>query len=38
MKIPIHLMLSCFRAIVLSLNRVYFWFACNERDFLEVTH
>jgi len=26
---------SCHRAIVLSLNRVYFWFACNERDFSE---
>ena len=28
------LVLSCLRVIVLSLNRAYFWFACNERDFL----
>ncbi len=28
---------SFHRAIVLSLNRAYFWFACNERDFSEVT-
>jgi len=25
------------RAIVLSLNRAYFWFACYERDFSEMT-
>jgi|GEM_PF-1628509 len=29
---------SYYRTIVLSLNRAYFWFACNERDFSEVTH
>gem|GEM_PF-819459 len=28
---------SYHRAIVLSLNRTYFWFACNERDFSEWT-
>ncbi len=38
MKISIHLAPSCYRAIVLSLKRAYFWFACNERDFSEVTH
>jgi len=37
MKIIIHLVPSCHRAIVLSLNRVCFWFACNERLFSEVT-
>ena len=26
------------RAFVLSLNCAYFWFACNERDFSEVTY
>jgi len=38
MKIFIHLVPSCYRAIVLSLNRSYFWLACNERKFSEVTH
>jgi len=28
---------SCYRAIVLSLNRAYFCFVCNESDFSEVT-
>ena len=37
MKIFIHLVPSCYRAIVLSLNRAYFWLACNERDFSELT-
>jgi|GEM_PF-2525446 len=31
MKISIHLAPSCFRAISL-------WFACNERDFSEITY